>query len=68
MKSERLLQNRLAIKSDMEQDFVMKNMQAAFIKVGLITRPNWQCRLAGSSKTAPKILIFSIGMGAKPSF
>ena len=34
MKSERLLQNRLAIKSDMEQDFVIKNMQAAFIKGG----------------------------------
>ena len=29
---------------------------------------NWQCCLAGSSKTAPRILIFSITMGAKPSF
>ena len=29
---------------------------------------NWQCCLAGSSKTAPRILIFSIAMGAKPSF
>ena len=27
---------------------------------------NWQCYLAGSSKTAPRILIFSIAMGAKP--
>ena len=29
---------------------------------------NWQCYLAGSSKTAPRILVFSIAMGAKPSF
>ena len=29
---------------------------------------NWQCCLAGSSKTAPRILIFSIGMGADYSF
>ena len=29
---------------------------------------NWQYCLAGSSKTAPRILIFSIAMGAKPSF
>ena len=29
---------------------------------------NWQCCLAGSSKTAPRILIFSMAMGAKPSF
>jgi hypothetical protein len=29
---------------------------------------NWQCSLAASSKTAPMILIFSIAMGAKPSF
>ena len=28
--------------------------------------PNWQCFLAGSSKTAPRILIFSAAMGAKP--
>ena len=28
----------------------------------------WQCCLAGSSKMAPRILIFSIAMGAKPSF
>ena len=26
---------------------------------------NWQCSLAGSSKTAPRILIFSIAMGAE---
>ena len=25
---------------------------------------NWQCCLAGSSQTAPRILIFSIAMGA----
>ena len=29
---------------------------------------NWQCCLSGSFKTAPRILIFSITMGAKPSF
>ena len=29
---------------------------------------NWQCCLDGSSKTAPRILIFSIAIGAKPSF
>ena len=30
--------------------------------------PNWQCCLAGSSKTAPRILIFSMAMGAEYSF
>jgi hypothetical protein len=30
--------------------------------------PNWQCCLAGSSKTGPRILIFSIAMGADYSF
>ena len=29
---------------------------------------NWQCCLASSSKTAPRILIFSIAMGADYSF
>ena len=29
---------------------------------------NWQCCLAGSSKTAPRILIFSMVMGADYSF
>jgi hypothetical protein len=29
---------------------------------------DWQCCLAGSSKTAARILIFSTAMGAKPSF
>ena len=29
---------------------------------------DWQCYLAGSSKTAPTILIFSIAMGAQPLF
>jgi hypothetical protein len=28
----------------------------------------WQCDLAGSSKTAPRIFIFSIAMGADYSF
>ena len=30
--------------------------------------PNWQCCLAGSSKTAPRILIFSIAMDVDNSF
>ena len=30
--------------------------------------PNWQCCLAGSSKTAPRILIFSIAMDVEYSF
>ena len=29
---------------------------------------NWQCCLAGSSKTAPRILIFSITIGADYSY
>ena len=29
---------------------------------------DWQCCLAGSSKTAPRILLFSIAMGADYSF
>ena len=29
---------------------------------------DWQCCLAGSSQTAPRILIFSIAMGADYSF
>ena len=36
-------------------------------KLGQIGQ-NWQCCLAGSSKTAPRILIFSIAMGADSSF
>ena len=34
----------------------------------LVNGPNWQCCLAGSSKTAPRILIFSIALGAEYSF
>jgi hypothetical protein len=30
--------------------------------------PNWQCCLAGPSKTAPRILIFSIALGADYAF
>ena len=33
-----------------------------------VNRLNWQCCLAGSSKTADGILIFSIAMGADYSF
>jgi hypothetical protein len=29
---------------------------------------DWQCYLAGSSKTAPRILIFSIAIGADYSY
>ena len=39
-------------------------IQPIYLKTG----PNWpnqQCRLAGSSKTAPRILIFSIAMSAE---
>ena len=32
-----------------------------YLKIG----PNWQCCLAGSSKTAPRIFIFSIVLGAE---
>ena len=35
-------------------------IQPIYLKIG----PNWQCCLAGSSKTAPRILIFSIAMDA----
>ena len=41
-------------------------IQPFYLKIG----PNWpnrQCCLAGSSKTAPKILTFSIAMGANNS-
>ena len=34
----------------------------------LVDRLNWQCCLAGSSKTAPRILVFSMAMGADYSF
>ena len=37
------------------------------VKIGP-NRPNWQCCLADSSKMAPKVLIFSIAMGADYSF
>ena len=33
----------------------------------LVNGPNWQCRLAGSSKMVPRILIFSIALGAEYS-
>ena len=36
-------------------------IQPIYLKSG----PNWQSCLAGSSRTAPRILIFSIVMGAK---
>ena len=41
--------------------------QCQYLKIG----PNWpnrQCCFAGGSKTAPRILFFSIAMGADPSF
>jgi hypothetical protein len=33
-----------------------------------IEKEKWQCCFAGSSRTAPRILIFSIVLGAKYSF
>jgi hypothetical protein len=42
-------------------------IQPIYFKIG----PNWpnqHCSLAGSTKTAPRILIFSIAMGANNSF
>ena len=47
------------------------NKHCQFSPFGPIFEVNglvWQCYLAGSSKTAPRILIFSIAMGAKPLF
>ena len=34
----------------------------------VVNRLNWQCCLAGSSKTAPRVLIFSMAIGAENSF
>ena len=34
----------------------------------VVNRLDWQCSLAGSSKMAPRILIFSIAMDADYSF
>ena len=42
-------------------------IQPIYLKIGP-TWPNWQCCLGGSYKTAPRILIFSIAMGADYSF
>ena len=42
-------------------------IQPIYLRIGL-NLLNWQCCLAGSSKTAPRILIFSIAMGADYSF
>ena len=39
--------------------------QCRFGQFGPILRLDWQCCLAGSSKTAPRIFIFSIVLGAK---
>ena len=41
--------------------------QPIYLKIGP-NWPNWLCCLAGSSKTAPRILIFSIAMDADHSF
>ena len=42
-------------------------IQPIYLKIGP-NWPNWQCCLAGCFKTAPRILIFSIAMGADYSF
>ena len=39
-------------------------IQPIYLKIG----PNWQCYLAGTYKTALRILIFSIAMGTDYSF
>ena len=42
-------------------------IQPIYLKMGP-NWPNWQCCLAGISKTAPRTLIFSTAMGANYSF
>ena len=42
-------------------------IQLIYLKTGP-NWPNWQCFLAGSSQGAPRILIFSIAMGANYTF
>ena len=42
-------------------------VQPIYLKIGP-NCPNWQCCLAVTSKMAPRILIFSIAMGADLSF
>ena len=39
-------------------------IQPIYLKIGP-NWPNWQCCLAGGSKTAPRIFIFSIVLGAE---
>ena len=39
-------------------------IQLIYLKIGP-NWPNWKCCLAGSSKTAPRIFIFSIVLGAE---
>ena len=41
--------------------------QPIYLKIGP-NWPNWQCCIAGSSKSAPRILISSIAMGADYTF
>ena len=40
----------------------------ALVAMNITNWANWQCCLAGSSKRAPRILIFSIAMGADYQF
>ena len=46
----------------------IKILGAVFELPAKLNGPNWQCCLAGTSKTAPRILIFPIAMGADNSF
>ena len=46
----------------------MKNWGTQIWPIFEVNRLNWQCCLAGSSKTAPRILIFSMAKGANYSF
>jgi hypothetical protein len=51
--------------------YVTAKQHCQFSSFGPIFEVNgldWQQYLAGSSKVAPRILIFSIAMGVKPSF
>ena len=46
----------------------MYQLNSPFGQIFEVNGLDWQCYLAGSSKTAPRILIFSIAIGAGYSF
>ena len=45
-----------------------QHCQFSPLAIFVVNKLNWLCCLAGSSKTAPRILILSIAMGADYSF